>query len=106
MAFLRRWNRLALLGWLFAPPAALFTYLVMWGGVSIHGPPRPDHRPYVGGLSVLVACGVLGSLAAAGVGRRRGERPRGRILGALLVPVGFLAAWALVLHLRTFGLPG
>ena len=105
MSFLRRWNRLPLLGWLVAPPAALFTYLVMWAGVSVHGPPRPDYAPYVGGLAVLVACGVLGLLAAAGVGSRGGERPRGRVLGGLLVPIGFLAAWALVLHLRTHGFP-
>jgi len=106
VSFLARWNRLALIGWLVAPPAALFTYLAMWAGVAIHGPPRADDRPYVGGLTVLVTCGVLGLLAAAGVGSRRRKRPRGRVLGALLVPVGFFAAWLLVLHLRTHGLPG
>ena len=49
--------------------------------------------------------GSLGTLAAFGVGSGGGKRSRGRGVGSLLVPVGLIALWLLILHLRTHGLP-
>ena len=107
MAWLSRWNRLPLIAWPIVPPAVFYAYVGIWAGFTTHGPPRTaDYTLYVSALSVLILCGVLGGLAAFGVGCRGGERPRGRILGGLLVPIGLLAAGAMVHHLRVYGWPG
>ncbi len=106
MTFLRRWNRLTLCAWLAAPFAVLLILLTAFGGMRIHGGghnPSPELR---NGLLALALCGLAGLAAACGVGCARGARPRGRVLGALLVPAGVWAAWGLVGDVHTYGWEG
>jgi hypothetical protein len=103
--FLPRWNRWALWAWWVAPPTAFLTYLAFWSTLR-HGSGRNDATPYRAGLVVLVLCGLAGLLAACGVGGQGGERPRGRVLGLVLAPLGVWAGWALVLDLRAYGFSG
>ena len=74
--------------------------------MRIHGSGRNDATAFRAGLSVLALCGLAGLLAAWGVGCSGGERPRGRVLGLLLAPLGVWAGWSLILDLRAYGLSG